>query len=197
MSRRRALFGGSFDPVHYGHLLVAEALCELERLDEVVFVPAARSPHKSRVHAPADARLAMLRAAVRGNPRFRVSDLELRRGGPSYTIETVREMAARWRQRPTLLLGGDALLDLHTWYAADAIVREARLVVYARPGAEAAAARAAELGVHYYAAVLSPFESRAVRARARRARSLRYLVPEPVRRMIEQRGLYRARRGRT
>ena len=195
--RRRALFGGSFDPVHYGHLAVAEALSELERLDEIVFVPAARSPHKSQVHASAADRLAMLRLAVRGNPRFRVSDVELRRGGASYTIETVRAVAALWQARPFLVLGGDALLDLHTWHEAEALLREARIVAYARPGAEAAAVRAHELGVRYHAQAVSPLSSRAIRDRARRDRSLRYLVPEPVRRYIERRALYASPRVRS
>jgi nicotinate-nucleotide adenylyltransferase len=194
--RRRALFGGSFDPVHFGHLLVAEALRELERLDEVVFVPAARSPHKRATAATGEARLAMLRLAVRDNPCFRVSDFELRRRGPSYTIETVRAFAARWGERPILVVGADALLELHTWYEADALLREARIVVYARPGAGAAAARAAALGLRYHAVVESPLQSRTLRARARRGRSLRYLVPEPVRRYILENKLYAPARRR-
>jgi nicotinate-nucleotide adenylyltransferase len=194
--RRRALFGGSFDPVHYGHLMVAEALCELERLDEIVFMPAARSPHKNATAASAAARLAMLRLAVRGNPRFRVSDLEVRRRGASFTIDTVRALAARWGERPIVVVGGDALLELHTWREADALLAEARFVVYARPGFEAAAARAAALGLRYHAEVQSPLASHRLRARARAGRSLRYLVPEPVRRYITRTGLYRASRRR-
>jgi len=194
--RRRAVFGGSFDPVHYGHLWVAEALCELERLDEIVFVPAARSPLKGRAHASGAQRLAMLRLAVRGNPRFRTSDLELRRGAPSYTIDTVRALAARWGGRPRVVVGGDALLELHTWYEADALLREARIVVFARPGAEAAAARARALGVRYHATIVSPLSSQAIRAHARRGRSLRYLVPDAVRSYIEDAGLYGSRRRR-
>ena len=197
MNRRRALFGGSFDPVHFGHLGVAEALCELEHLDEIVFVPAARSPHKADTHASSEQRLAMLRLAVRGNPRFRVSDIELRRGAPSYTIDTVRALARRWHERPRIVLGGDALLDLHAWREADALMREARVIVYARPGAEGAAARAAQLGLRYHAVVVWPLASREIRARARRGRSLRYLVPEPVRRYIEAQRLYVPRRRRS
>jgi nicotinate-nucleotide adenylyltransferase len=190
MKARRALFGGSFDPVHFGHLGVAETLCELEHLDEIVFVPAARSPHKSDTHASGAARLAMLRLAVRGNPRFRVSDIELRRGVPSYTIETVRALRQRWGERPRVVLGGDALLDLHAWHEARALLREARILVYARPGFEGAAARAAQLGLRYHPVGDWPLSSRDIRERARRGRSLRYRVPEPVRRYIEQHGLY-------
>src|SRR5262249_52651129 len=154
--------------------LVAERLCELERLDEVWFMPAARSPHKRDAGASAKARLAMLRRAVRGNPRFRTSSLELRRPGPSYTIDTVRALAARWRERPVCIVGADALLELHTWREARALLREARVVVYARPGFEAAAARAGALRLTYHPSALSPLSSHDLRARARRGLSLRY-----------------------
>jgi len=187
---RRGIFGGSFDPVHYGHLLVAERLCDLEDLDEIVFVPAWRSPHKRGTFASADQRLAMLRLALRGNPRFRSSNLELRRGGPSYTIDTVREFTRRWRERPTLVLGGDALLDLHTWAWAAELQRRARIVVYARPGHEAAAKHARALGITYHAGVVSPIASRDLRAQVRRGESIRYQVPEAVRRYIAAHHLY-------
>jgi len=190
----QAVFGGSFDPVHFGHLMVAEMLAELESLDEIVFMPAARSPHKRASGAGAADRLAMLRAAVRGNARFRVSTVELRRQGPSYSIDTVREIARQTGERPVWILGGDALLELHLWRESAALLREARIVAYARPGFEAAARRARELGVAYHAGVLSPLSSRELRARARRGYSLRYQVPEAVRRHIERRGLYAAGR---
>ncbi len=188
---RRAVFGGSFDPIHFGHLLVAEMLRERADLDEIVFMPAARSPHKQGTGAPQAARLAMLRLAVRGNPHFRVSSLELGRAGPSYTIDTIRVLARRWHARPLWILGGDSLLELHTWREAAALLREARWIAYARPGAEAAKARAEELGIAYHEQVLSPLTSRELRARARRGQSLRYQVPEPVRRYIERHRLYR------
>jgi len=189
-SLRRGIFGGSFDPVHFGHLLVAERLCDLEDLDEIVFVPAWRSPHKRGTFASGEDRLAMLRLALRGNARFRSSDLELRRGGPSYTIETVQEFARRWQQRPTLLLGGDALLDLHTWASAAELLRASRVVTYARPGHEAAAKRARALGVTYHAGVVSALASRDLRALVRRGESVRYQVPETVRRYIAAHHLY-------
>jgi nicotinate-nucleotide adenylyltransferase len=191
---RRGIFGGSFDPIHCGHLLVAERICDLERLDEIVFVPAWRSPHKRGPVATGEDRLAMLRAAVRGNPRFACSGLELRRGGPSYTIDTVRALARRWGSRPVLLLGGDALLDLPNWKSAAELLHAARVVVYARPGCEAAASQARRLGVVYHDEVISSLKSRDIRARVRRGESIRYQVPEAVRRHIERRGLYRGMR---
>lgn len=192
MSRRlvRAVFGGSFDPVHYGHLAVAETLRRLEGFDRVVFVPAGRSPHKHGTAADAPARLAMLRLVLRDNPAFEISTLEIARRGPSYTIDTVRALAARWGERPPLLLGGDALLELHLWREAEALRREARLVVYARPGFEAAAARARAWGLPYHEVALASLSSSAVRTLVANGISPRYLVPDSVRRYIERHGLY-------
>lgn len=194
MTRRGvAIFGGSFDPVHCGHLLVAERLQALEDLECVTFVPARRSPHKRRTYAAAVHRLAMLRLALHGRPGFRLSEFELRRTTPSYTIDTVRELGGGG-ERPVLLLGGDALLDLHTWHEAEALQRECRIVVYARPGSEAAEGRARELGLAYHAGVVSPVASRTVRDLVRRGGSIHGLVPDTVRRYIETHGLYAARR---
>ena len=192
---RVALFGGSFDPVHQGHLVVAEMLRQVERLDRVVFVPASRAPHKRRSGTSAADRLAMLRLAVRGNAAFRVSTLELRRPGPSYTIDTVRAWRRATHDRPCLLLGGDALLDLHTWREWRALLQEAQLLVFARPGAEAARARARRLGVRYHEISLSSASSSELRRLLRRQISVRYQVPEAVRRYIETRCLYGWRRG--
>jgi nicotinate-nucleotide adenylyltransferase len=190
MNTRWAMFGGSFDPVHYGHLVVAELLRELERLDRVFFIPTWRSPHKSRARAAAAHRLAMLRLALRGNPALRVSVVELQRGGPSYTIDTVRRLRRRWGRRPILLLGGDALLDLPKWRESDALLREARVVVFARPGAEAAGRRARALGLRYHEVALSSVSSSTIRRMLRRGLSIRYQVPETVRRYIERHALY-------
>jgi nicotinate-nucleotide adenylyltransferase len=187
---RRAILGGSFDPVHFGHLAIAERLRLLEELDEILFVPARRSPHKRAPRAPAVHRVAMLRLALRGNPAFRISPVELRRRGASYTIDTVRHFAARWGERPTLLLGGDALLDLHTWRESAALLREARVVVYARPGSEAAEQRARALRLTYHGDVLSAIASHELRLLCRAGTSVRYQVPETVRRYIESHRLY-------
>jgi nicotinate-nucleotide adenylyltransferase len=191
MTMRWAMFGGSFDPVHHGHLVVAELLRELERLERVWFVPAWRSPHKSRMRAGGEHRLAMLRLARRDNPALQVSDLELRRRGPSYTIDSVRALRRQWGGRPFLLLGGDALLDLSAWRESEALLREARVVVFARPGAEKAARRARSLGLRYHELALSSISSSAIRNLLRRGLSIRYQVPESVRLYIERNGLYR------
>jgi nicotinate-nucleotide adenylyltransferase len=186
----RAMFGGSFDPVHHGHLLVAELLRQLEGLDRIFFVPARRSPHKRRSNATAAERLAMLRLALRGNPSLQVSDLELRRRGPSYSIDSVRDLRRRWRQKPVLLLGGDALLDLPSWREWKRILEESTPIVFARPGAERARRRARALGLRYHEVALSSVSSTQLRQLLRRGMSIRYQVPESVRRYIEAHRLY-------
>jgi nicotinate-nucleotide adenylyltransferase len=114
---RLGVYGGSFDPVHFGHLLVAENCREQRKLDEVWFIPAATSPHKQHA-APADAahRLEMLKLAVGGHEPFRVSTVEVDRGGVSYTVDTLEQLCSEEPNREMyLILGADALEDLPTW----------------------------------------------------------------------------------
>ena len=130
---RLGVFGGTFDPPHLGHLLLAECAREALALDAVVFVPARVPPHRApKRPSPADVRVRLLRAALHGTG-FRVSTLELVRPGPSYTVDTLDEMKntheALW-----LLLGADSLLDLPAWRDPDGILARARLAVAARPG---------------------------------------------------------------
>src|SRR5262245_62009417 len=115
--KRLGIFGGSFDPVHNGHLLLAECCREQCRLDEVWFLPAAAPPHKlGHVLAPAKARIEMLELAISGHEAFRVSPLEIERGGVSYTVETLRAIALQEPQAALfLLMGADSLRDLPTW----------------------------------------------------------------------------------
>ncbi|HKQ58273.1 MAG TPA: nicotinate (nicotinamide) nucleotide adenylyltransferase, partial [Candidatus Eisenbacteria bacterium] len=133
--RRIGLFGGTFDPPHLGHLALAEAARDRLRLDEVRFVPAGRPPHKSRARITSTAlRVAMVRLAVRRNRAFTVSTLEAHRGGPSFTVETLRRVAeAEPGARLYLLMGADSLGDFATWREPEAIVRLATLAVAERP----------------------------------------------------------------
>jgi len=182
------VFGGTFDPVHVGHLAIAHAALESVPLDRVLFVLARRSPLKERGPVASEGdRLRMLELAVADEPRFAVSRLELDRNGPSYTVDTLERLAGK--DELFLILGSDAIADLPRWKDPDRIGRLAKLVVAERPGAPE------RVGV----APIVPFDaprldisSRELRARAARGRSLRYLVPEPVLQHIEARGLYRA-----
>ena len=186
MGERVGVFGGTFDPVHVGHLAIARAAIETVPLDRVVFVVARRSPLKDRSPLASEAdRLTMLRAAVRGESAFAVSTLELDRPVPSYTVDTLEELA-RTGASLFLILGGDAFADLARWHRAERVRELATILVAARPGAPAPA------GARLLDAPLLDVSARELRARAARGRSLRYLVPDTVWRYIEERGLYRA-----
>ena len=193
-AERLGLFGGSFNPPHVGHLIVAETAADALGLDRVVWVPAATSPHKQgdpSLAAAAD-RLAMARLATEGNPRFEVSDREVERAGVSYTVDTVAAVAA---ERPeadlVLLVGGDSLAGFASWREPRRILAHARLAVYARPGADLAAvpgwvsARTTRVD-----APLLATSSTQIRADLAAGTSVRYRVPEAVRSYIEARGLY-------
>ena len=179
------VFGGSFDPVHVGHLAIANAALDELGLERVYFVPARRSPlkHDGPI-ASADDRLAMLTVAIAAEPRFRVSPAELDRTGPSFTVDTLE--ALRGEGDLFLILGSDAYADFERWREPARIRELATIVLAARPGAPNAPA-----GVRMLDSPLMDISSRELRARAARNRSLRYLVPEAVLRYIEEHRLYR------
>ena len=134
-SARVGILGGSFDPVHAGHLAMARAARSALGLDLVLFVPARLSPLKRRRPAPARHRLAMLRLALRRLPRARIEGMELRRRGPSYTVDTLRALKRRWPKAGFfLLLGADAARDLPRWRRAAEVRRLAVLAAFPRPG---------------------------------------------------------------
>ena len=181
--------GGSFDPVHIGHLVAAEAVADALGAT-VRFLPAREQPFKRAAHgATAEQRAEMLELAVAGNPRFRVERVELDLPTPSYTVRTLRALAAREPgNRFTLLLGADAAAELSGWREVEALPELADLVVFARPGAavprHSLIRRVVEVPALDVSATL-------VRERARLGRSIRYLVPEAVRGYIAAHGLYR------
>ncbi|MEX2569749.1 MAG: nicotinate (nicotinamide) nucleotide adenylyltransferase, partial [Gemmatimonadota bacterium] len=134
MKRRLGVFGGTFDPPHHGHLIVAAEAYEALGLDLLLFVPAGDPPHKpDAAAATPDQRLRMVRAAVEGDPRFAADDREIRRGGPSYTVDTLRDLR---REDPdaelVFLLGIDQFRAFGSWRAPEEIVKLARLAVLAR-----------------------------------------------------------------
>jgi nicotinate-nucleotide adenylyltransferase len=191
---RLGVFGGTFDPPHVGHLALAEWAREELGLDRVLFVPAGAPPHKRAGRTPASRRLAMVRLAVRGNPAFAAEPMETRRRGPSYTVDTLRALAARHRgAKLWLLMGADMWATLGTWREPGAIARLAAIAVAARPGSRRARRPAALRGarVRWLGNPVLDVSSSAVRDRARAGRSLRYLVPDAVARYVAERGLYR------
>jgi len=183
------LFGGSFDPVHVGHLVAAETLADLLGLT-VRFLPARAQPLKPAAHtASPEQRAEMLALAVAGNPRFRVERIELELPVPSYTVRTLRALAEREPgNRFVLLLGADAAAELGDWYEAEALPALADVVAFARPGAEPPAHRLISRVVAVPALDVSATD---VRQRVAAGRSIRYLVPDAVRDYIATHGLYR------
>ena len=187
MTARIGVFGGTFDPVHVGHLAIALAALESVPLDRVLFVPVRRSPLKDRdpLASTAD-RVAMLETAIASEPRFALSRAELEREGVSYTVDTLEEL--RSQGELFLILGSDALADLARWRAPDRIRELATILVAARPGAPELDAMH---GARTFDAPRLDISSRELRARAARGMSLRYLVPDAVWEHIKRHGLYR------
>lgn len=137
---RIGILGGTFDPIHVGHLAAARVAMDCARLDRVLFIPSATPPHRHPADASAEDRLEMARLAIDGESRFEASDVELRRGGRSFTSETVRELKrAHPGDQLFLILGWDAARLFATWHEPDRIRADASIVVVGRPGTEAPA----------------------------------------------------------
>lgn len=181
------VFGGSFDPVHHGHLIVAAEAMRLLELNEVRFVPAGEQPVKrGRLVASGEHRLAMLACAVAGVPGFVVDPQECRRPGPSYTVDTLRALrAAQPDASLSLLVGSDVARDLPEWREAAAIRELADVVVLSRPGAAAPAGMGQVLTVPAI-----DISATAVRQRIRAGASIRFLVPDAVALYIVAHRLY-------
>ena len=197
---RIGLFGGTFDPPHLGHLALAECAREQLRLDRVLFVPAGTPPHKrGRQLSSARSRVAMTRLAVRGQAAFAVSTLEVRRRGPSLTLDTLRHLHAGFPgARIYLLMGADSLDDFRFWHEPRAIAALATLAVARRPRA-GGTRRRTRSGARRGARVVQldnpvlELSSSDIRARARAGRSVRYLVPDAVAAYLARHRLYRKR----
>lgn len=200
---RVGLFGGTFDPPHLGHLIMAERCREEARLDAVWFLVSFKPPHKlDQVTTAYDQRLAMVQLAITGHPHFRAESIERDLPPPSYTVETLRVLID---QHPDsqfhLILGGDSVSELPTWYQPQTIVRRAGIIAVPRPGSPSVTheqlARSLNVPVETfpYQVVASPLidlASREIRRRVRDRQSIRYLVPDPVAGFIDREGLYRA-----
>ncbi len=186
---RLGIFGGTFNPIHLGHVVLAETAREVLRLDRVLFIPTGQPPHKAvRGVLPGPVRLAMIRQAIRGQPAFAASDLELRRSDVSYSIETVRLLHRRFQDARLFLLIGADMLAVR-WVAWKEIKRLCTVAVVRRPGA---APRRREAGVTWLAMPQIDISSSDIRRRLRAGRSIRYLVPPAVERYIRQHRLYRS-----
>jgi nicotinate-nucleotide adenylyltransferase len=194
---RKLCFGGSFNPVHHGHLICARAVAEAKGFDQVVLIPSALPPHKLHATelAGPEHRLAMCRLAVAGDPAFDVSDLELTRPGPSYTIDTALELRRRGWDRIAWLIGADMVPILPKWHRPDELLREVDLVVMARPGWSldwsALPQPYQRLADQVVEAPLIDISATMIRRRVAAGRPIRYLAPHPVIDYIDAQGLYR------
>ena len=186
--------GGSFDPVHFGHLLAAQDAFEQHHLDRLVLVPAAQAPLKpSDVQSSAVDRLAMLRAAVEWDRRFEISDVELCRGGVSYTIDSVRHFRALYPNDELYwIIGGDQLPKLQLWREVETLAQLVEFIFLERPGFPVKAAPTIPgLKLHRCDGHLLAISSTELRERTRRGLSLEYFVPHKAIVYIKQQGLYR------
>jgi nicotinate-nucleotide adenylyltransferase len=189
--QRLGLFGGTFDPVHCGHLLVAQAAVEELSLDRLFFIPAAQSPFKpERVAAPAPERLRLLRLALTGQTRCTIDPQEIDRGGVSFSIETLRDYRQRFPQAQLFyLIGADHVGTLPLWREADALADLAEFVVIPRPGQTPAQFPAPFRGRELVGFPLGVSSSQ-IRARVQAGLSLQGLVPDAVAEAIRNSGLY-------
>ncbi len=187
---RIGIFGGSFDPIHIGHLIVAEAAADRLPLDRVHFVPASQQPHKLGEHrASVEDRIAMLELAVAHNPRFALDRREADRAGTSYTVDTLRSLSAEFPEDELfLLVGADAAARLSTWREGDVVRQLASVTVLSRPGAGPASD--SETGHHLEVPAIG-VSATAIREAVARGDSIRYLVPAGVAAYIAAHELYR------
>ena len=194
------IMGGTFDPIHLGHLATAEAVREIFTLDEILFIPAARPPHKlnNRI-TDEQSRLTMTTLATRSNKFFRVSDMELRRNGLSYTIDTMNELHKNFGRTTELffIIGADSLADLQKWHAARELVAKCHFIATTRQGVdvnfsavEKFFGKAAVEHIHRVTTPGLEISSTDIRERVRLGRSIKYLVPEAVEDFILREGLY-------
>ncbi len=196
---RLGIFGGTFDPIHLGHLLIAEELKFKLNLDRVLFLPSNQPPHKTgQKVSPNEDRMDMLRAALKGNPHFSISTVDLDRPGLSFTSDSLAILAKQHPHAETLfLMGQDSLRDLPTWHEPERIVQNARLGVALRPGVDVdleaiiKAVPAADNRIILVPVPLIQISSREIRRRVRDGEPITYHVPERVENLIQRRGLYR------
>ena len=194
------IMGGTFDPIHLGHLATAESVRELFVLDEILFIPAARPPHKLARHVTDEHhRLAMTTLATHSNKFFRVSDMELKRTGLSYTLDTMNELHEQFGTTTELffIIGADSLVDLSKWHEAKKLVERSHFIATTRPGVdvdfsatEKFFGSAASEHIHRVTTPAIEISSTEIRQRVKLGRSIKYLVPETVEEYILREELY-------
>jgi len=199
------LMGGTFDPIHFGHLAAAEEVRAGFGLDKITFIPSARPPHKQgKTITDSEHRYTMAVLATVGNPFFEVSRVEIDRPGPSYTIETVRHFKGLYPDQTVYFItGADAILEMVTWRHPEELLKMCEFIAVTRPGYDLKGLVAlqetfgqdAVKKVHPYRVTALAISSSELRHRVSQGRSIRYLVPEPVEEFIHKMGLYKKPEG--
>ena len=191
--RKICLFGGTFDPHHIGHLLVAQTIFEAENFDKIVFIPTFKTPKKDNVTNIKD-RLAMLTMAVTSNPNFEICDMEISRGGTSYSIDTIKEYKNEFNLSSNeifYLIGSDSLQNFHEWKETDQILNNCNVIVALRPGFKPTDISNWILRKVRFASI-PRFEisSSTIRDRWRSDKTIRYMVTQHVWENINEHGMY-------
>ena len=186
------ILGGTFDPIHTGHLIVAETAREALGLEKVIFVPAGVPVHRDLTEAPVEDRYRMVLLAIDGNPGFAASDFEIKRQSPSFSYETIQHFSEQYGTEAKfyLILGADAFQEIGSWYKINSL---ARLVTFVIAGREHASypedlpegIKSQELAMGFFSV-----SGHGIRQRVKKGESIRYLVPEPVRQYIIEHKLY-------
>ncbi|CUS78778.1 nicotinate-nucleotide adenylyltransferase [Candidatus Kryptonium thompsonii] len=193
---RVGIFGGTFNPPHIGHLIVAEFIREEANLDKIIFIPCASPPHKQSPEylsqmASSQHRFEMVKIAIKGNPFFEVSDIEIKRGGISYTVETVSYLVEKFPKYDFyLLIGADQFEEFHTWRDPDEIVKKVHLLVFNRYGYVIPESKFSPFA-KFITIPNIDISASAIRERVRAGKSIRYLVPSEVEEYIYANGLYK------
>ncbi len=198
--RRLGILGGTFDPIHHGHLVAAQEVQHQLALDQVLFVPAGMPPHKPpQPISPIHHRLRMVELAIAGKSHFALSRLDADRPGPCYTVDTLQLLRREWGPGPlfVFIIGADSLADLLTWHQPQRLIELCELAAVTRPGVEVDLPRLAEhlpgitARLHLVQMPLLEISSSDLRARVRAGRPISYLVPPAVEAYILEQGLYR------
>lgn len=190
------IFGGTFNPPHIGHLITAEFVREEAGLDKVIFVPCASPPHKQNLDylsqlVKPEHRFEMVKIAIKGNPFFEVSDIEIKRGGISYTIDTINQLLDEFPSHSFyLLIGVDQFRDFHTWREPDEIVKKVQLIIFNRPGFAITESKFSRFAMFITIPNIDVSAS-TIRFRIKSGKSIKYLVPSEVEEYIYVNGLYK------
>ena len=192
---KTCLFGGTFDPPHFGHLIVAQTIFEAEHFDKIVFIPAHIPPHKKgQKISSLELRLEMLKIAIKDNPNFEISDIEIKRGGISYSLETIRdykEQTELSQDELFYLIGSDSLKLFYAWENPKAILKECQLIVAIRPGFRPSDIPNWILAKVQFANIPRiEISSSQIRARWIEDKTIRYMVTQPVWKFINENNIY-------